>query len=136
MEINKKSQLTVIEISFVLLLIGSYLAYLPTTIDSNEYNLNLGVQTLADSLLEDYNFRSVLINEDLSSVNETEDWSQVYLVINSSLINYELKIGDLSTEKTLKSCSPTFEKLNVVRIVSIDDSSIYDFRYFILGVCY
>lgn len=134
---SKKSQLTVIEVSLLIIFSSFFLLSLSYISQENVVpDYSFTVETFLDSIYYSGDFRSQVINEDLSVVGVTEDWSSLELLLNDSFLKYELIISNTTSSKSIYSCSADNTKIIRERIIAINNSEQYEFRLLRLGVCY
>jgi len=135
---GKNGMFSVFEIAIVFLLLSFSFQYFNNY--SSSLKLDEGNKFMIDSSLDSlYNtnsFRDTIMVEDLSNSNIIENWDPIFSYLNSSFLNYELILSNLTTSKIIKSCNATTEKYLSERIFAIKNNTIYEFRMLRLGVCY
>lgn len=132
----KKSQFSVIEVIFLVLLfsvISSYV-FFDFKIPQKDYNLLL--ETSLDSIYYSEDYRQIIIDESLILSSLTEDWSQINVSLEKMLGDFELIVLDGSRSKVIVSCVESSGKVFDERIITVDSGDSYDFRKIRLGVCY
>lgn len=134
--IEKKSQITVIEISFVLLLFIFVIGYFSLDFKSSQNDYVYNIDSFLDALDYSNEYRINIMQEDLTNIAITEDWSNLEILLNNSFNYYEFIILNSSHSKVIFSCNATINKYFTERIVAIEDNDNYNFRRIRLGVCY
>ncbi|MDA3856503.1 MAG: hypothetical protein PF569_09690 [Candidatus Woesearchaeota archaeon] len=131
-----KSQITVVESSFILLLFLGTIVFLVVKPSlSSELNYQKNVDTIADSIYYSETFRDIIMLEDLTTDTKSEDWSKFELVLNSSISDYDFSISNGTLSESLYSCDGDFKDF-AERVISIENNTVSEFRTFRIGVCY
>ena len=132
-----KSQVSVFEIAFLLVLIFGFIVYISTYSEGNVFGQHkLQVESFFNSIYYNGDFRNNFLNENLSSVIVSQNWSNLTFLLNSSFVNYELKISNETTTKIIFSCNETYGREIAEKIIAIRDNDYYEFRKVTFGVCY
>lgn len=132
----KKSQITVIEISLVILMFGVFITNFGGIEQSEDIDPILRVDSLLDSIYQQGSFREIVMQENLSSSSLSQDWSNLTLMVEKNFQNYELVIYNDSRTKFIESCTQNYYKNYAERVFAIEDNDNYEFRVLRLGVCY
>ncbi len=132
----KKSQILNFELILGLSLL-SLIVFIPYNNLNNNKGIFLEIDTLANSLIKNNNFRLTILSENLSSQNLNNNWSAIENILNKSYKNYFLSITNTSIEKIVFNCSGKFKnKIVTEKIIYIYNNTYADFRILKLGVCY
>lgn len=132
----KKTQISVIELPMLFLLFGFALVYFNTSLDFNDIDYKLRIDSFLDSLYFSENFRNTIYNENLSSNSITSNWSNFSNLANSSFLKYELIISNNTISKTIFFCNDSNNKYFKEYILSIQNNTNFEFRKIKFGVCY
>ena len=136
MKLSKKTQISIIEIPLLLLLFISFL-FIPGILHQSETkDYKLSIDSFFDSIIYSEDYRDIFMDENLSKLSITEDYSNLKIVLDKVFIHYDLSISNLTVEKKIFSCEPIFNKYVSERIISIKNNDNFEFRKIILGVCY
>lgn len=130
-----KSQISIIELPFVFLFFSVFIGYIYFNPVDISYNSQESLDSFIDSIYYSENFRDLIFSEDLSNSAVTEDWSNLQIDLDSAFSNYELLIANKTVSKTIFSCNSSYEEVFTQRILSIQNSSVFEFRKITLGVC-
>lgn len=133
---NKQSQISFVEFVLVFLLFGFLFTTLHYDTNLSEKDYKLTIDSFLDSIYYSENYRSLIIDEDLSKSTLTGNWTNFQAQLNKSFTNYEFIISNSSYSKKIYSCSAIYNKYYVERFISIKNNTKYDFRKIKLGVCY
>jgi len=133
---NKICQFSVVEILFVILLIGSVSGYI--LFDFKEVNKDYStfVESGLDVIYYSEDYRNIIINENLQVGGLTENWNNLELALSDMTNNFELIILDNSDSKVIFSCNETSGKILDERVISVNSGDKFSFRKVRLGVCY
>ena len=133
---NKIGQFSVVEILFVILLIGSVSGYI--FFDFKEVNKDYStfVESGLDVIYYSEDYRNIIINENLQVGGLTENWNNLELALSDMTNNFELIILDNSDSKVIFSCNETSGKILDERVISVNSGDKFSFRKVRLGVCY
>ena len=131
----KRAQISVVEgILMILLFVfffSSLTLYSQTTYTGSSVNLD----SLLDSIYYSENYRDIIMNEDLSSEELSQDWSEIESVLNNSVGSYELILLNKTTNKKITECQASYGKNFEERIFGSSQDE-YEFRKLRIGVCY
>jgi len=138
---NTKSQISIIEIIFIILLLSvffSYYSYNPDMFfQEKEYKNELN--TIADSIYYSENYRDLIINENLTnnSIDYTK-WNNFNQTISKLISNYEIIIRENNLSKNIFNCSGKIKNREFVeRIIFCNNlSTVCKFRKIQIGGCY
>ena len=133
--IFNKGQITVVEAAFIFMLMVGAIGYFVAKPLNSSLSYQKNIDSLADAIYYSENFRILFMDEDLSILSKSGDWSSFENFLNSSVFEYDLLIGNFTYNKTIYSCEGDFKEF-AERVISIRDNDYVDFRYFRLGVCY
>lgn len=133
---TRKCQISIIEYSFVILLIITGFGYLYNSYSVETSDYKFTVESLLDSVYYSEDYRNIIMDEDLTNINIIQDWSSLLNLLEENLGKFELVISNDSNEKVLALCNETTTKIFSERIISIKDNSNFEFRKIKLGVCY
>lgn len=131
-----KSQISIIELPLLLLMFSGFLFFYGGLFEPEEIDYKLEVDSFLDSIIYNGDFRSLFLDEDLSVIVISDDWSNFEDLLNDSFLNYEIILSNLTIEKTIYSCDATHWKYMTERIISIENNENFEFRLIRLGVCY
>lgn len=131
----KKSQITVIEVSFIFILFFGVISFFVVKPCVSEINYQKSIDSVADSIYYSEYFRSIIMDEDLTDSIKTEDWSAFESFMDSILPTYDFVISNVTLSETLYSCDGDFKEF-AERIISIKNNDIFEYRTFRIGVCY
>ena len=135
-KLYNKSQFSVVEIAFVILLITVAISYVSFDFYTSSKNYNLILETGLDSLMNDMTFRDLVIKEDIIDKSVNLDWSNIGTKLDSMLVKYELIIYDDVESQLIYSCEEINGKIYDERLVLVSSDNDFDFRKVRLGVCY
>lgn len=135
---NLKSQLSIVEVAFVLLLFSFVAVYFSFDFDLNEQkNYQVNLDSSLNSIYYSESFRNKIMSEDLSVEAFTNDYGDLESLLENMYVNYEFIISDDVNSKKIFTCSDSSMKYYSEKIISISDSgNIYNFRKIRIGVCY
>ncbi|MCA9486379.1 hypothetical protein H6501_00155 [Candidatus Woesearchaeota archaeon] len=133
----KKGLVSISEIVFLLFLFSSVMIFVNREVMSkNTFESDhLEVESLLLSLYYSDEFRQLVVEEDLSQASVSGNWLSLETLLASQLGNYEILVGNLSTQKVLVACdAQNFKVQAQVPVVAFNETSS-EFRYLQLGVC-
>ena len=134
---GNKSQFASIEIILLILLFAFSTAYFYKPIDSTLQDYKLNIDSALDTIYYSDDYRSIIMNEDISLSSHTEDWSDINTTLSDFYRNFELILSDDNLSKNIFSCSGDFNtKYYTERVIAIEDNDNFEFRKLRLGVCY
>ena len=137
MELNKKAQISAFEMTMATILLFSSIMYFGYYIDEKSIGFHkTQIDSFLDTMYYSEDFRNIIMNEDLSQVTLTEDWTNISLLLNTSFRNYEILISNETVTKTIYSCTEDSGKEYSEKIIAILDNDYYEFMKITLGVCY
>lgn len=132
----RRSQISVVEITLVLVMFASFIVYFGVLKQPVTTDHQIEIDSMADALYASEEFRERIISEELDIRLATENWSNISTILNSTFAEYELVVGNLTDEKKIEDCTGVYYKAYAERIITIKDNDNYDFRKFRIGVCY
>lgn len=134
----KKSLYSVFEIGVIVLLFSFSLSFM-SFYSANENNSNnlfyLKLDTIANFLIENESFRNLVLLENLAEEGLDQDWFLFEILLDETLVNYELRILNSSHDKLIFSCLGNYKKNYVNRVITFEND-FYNFREIHLGLCY
>lgn len=136
-KLTKSGQITVIEFSLLALLFSGVFFFIAVTPQqtSNSY-MSYSLDTYLSSISKLDDIRQNIILENLSNVSITEDWTDILSNINVTLNKFEIIISNNTISKTIISCDSINGKFFSSVFISSFNSTIFEPKTFILGVCY
>lgn len=136
MGVKKKSQISVIEMAVVLGLFGAFSIYFGSLVEVNQVDYQFQIDSLLDSIYYSEDYRSVIMSEDLTSSELSQDWDEIINFIEEDVENFEIVVGNLSNEKIVTFCTGVYHKSFSEKVISIEDNDNFEFRKIRIGVCY
>lgn len=135
---NLKSQISIVEIAFVLLLLSFTAVYFSFNFDLSEpKNYQVNLDSSINSIYYSENFRNKIMSEDLSVEAYTNDYSDLQLILDEMYLNYEFIISDNINSKKIFACSDNSMKYYSEKIIAVpNNGNSFSFRKITLGVCY
>jgi len=133
---SSKGLISVFEITFLFILFFSSITYFGILTNHEEKDYKFNIESSLDTLYFYEQNRVLFMEEDLSNLTTTGNWTNISNILNSIYLNYELVISNNSISKKIFSCNSSNEKYYTERIISIENNEIYEFRKIKLGVCY
>jgi hypothetical protein len=138
---SKKTQISSIEVLFLISFFFSFLIYLTFNFNSDyfEEKQQVKLNSLIDSIYFSEKFRDNIFNENISNPSLSTNWQELNTILKNSLNDYELKLITDSNSKLIFSCSKNYEEYSYVyfveRILFIKDNNNFEKRIIRLGVC-
>lgn len=132
---NKFAQFSVIELSFVFLLFIFSISFFSAKSNVENVDYGYSVESFLDSIYYSEDFRSLMLDEDLSNGAITEDWSSFEEIVGRNFNSYSIAISNLSISKNIATCTGDFKYVSE-RLISIENNDNFEFRMISLGVCY
>jgi K+ transporter len=137
MKTNKKNQFSSIEILLMIMLFASttLLIYHEPTSTNIEYKHT--IESSLDSIYQRNTIRNMVINENLSEDVNTQDWTILENILDKKFLQYEFKISNTTTSKTIiNKCPQTYHTKTITqKFISLKNNNKYDFRKINLEVC-
>lgn len=138
MYFNKKCQISVFETMYsflIVILMFSFYFYNSTkNINDKQYKYN--IDSMLNSIYYSENFRSQILNENISEEALSQDWSLLNNTLKKAYSSYEFVIKNSTVSKKIFECDPTYSKIYSSKIIAIENNDNFKFREIILGVCY
>ena len=138
---NKKTQMSIIESLFMIMLFVSfttYYSYSPNDV-MPESDYSVSISSAVDMIYSSDEFREKIFSENLTD-NGVSDfkWQELNQTISKMFYNYEFKISDDNITKTIFSCKTgMYNKLFSEKIMFYNKNySSSGFKIIRLGVCY
>lgn len=132
-----KSQVSAFEMTLGIILLFSTVMYFGYYFGEQNIGVHkTQVESFLDTIYYGEEFRNILMDEDLSQVNLTQNWANVSTLLNNSFRSYEVLVSNETVSKTIYSCNGTSGKEYSEKIITIKDNNNYEFRKLTLGVCY
>lgn len=132
---SKKSQFSLIEVAFLLLIISVGFSLFNNNLKIPENSNSFYVESLIDTIVYNESYRTMFILENVSNSSIEQDFTNLSLLLNRTLFNYEFSIKVNNTVKKIYSCDGTYEKILAERIIAIKNNTEYEFRTIQLGAC-
>jgi hypothetical protein len=133
---NKKSQLSVIELPILLILFSTFVIYFGTVEQSQGISYDNEYGSLLDLVIENQTYRDIIYDENLSQSSITATWTPIGNLLNNKTYSYELIVGNATSNKNIYSCNATYEKFYLERVLLYKNSTTQEFRFIRLGVCH
>ncbi|MFW6009301.1 MAG: hypothetical protein ACOCP8_08575 [archaeon] len=133
----RRGQFVLVEILLIGLLFSSllYLTYNSNRDDVQSYYYT--VDSSIDAIYYSESFRNIILNEDLSVIDLTQNWTELESILNNKFKSYEFVISNITDKKTIfDGCAGDYHnKIIKERIIALKNISNYEFRIIKLGVC-
>lgn len=133
---NKKSLFSFVEIIFLMLLFGFSFTYfysenLPLSNVDNTYT----IISLLDIIEKNQTFSKIIILEDFSVLNLSQNWSSLTVFLDNQISDYYLSLSNGSISKNIVNCSVIYSKQQNQILVMSDFENNFSNRVLTLGVC-
>ena len=134
---NKKGQFSAVEILLMIIMFATVATFFGNNPLSTSNDFKYSVESSINSIYQSNNYRNSIIDENLSTDTNSQNWSSLENLLNKKYNSYKVKILNKTSKKTiLDKCNQTYNnKLISEKIVSTTGNDKYEFRRIRLEVC-